>query len=264
MGLLLCTRCAQHPFYYEKLDINLWSIQELSYVIYHYPIMLPTELVDRKLSGWIRDELHMGILAAKLEQYMGSGEGGELQERLLLMILRESNYYTQQEISYFESEYRRLRHIDRDQFYDLLGDAYFHMGRYGRAIEAYTESLHYQDSMLVKMKLGSACVTVMQFRRASDIFEQVFVETAALEPLRKLYFISKLEPSVRTIEKYIDHIDTEMLADWELQYDNVLTQAEDSEHVRQVDDVYQRDRSEFRKKAKLWLVKWKKEYREKV
>ena len=68
MGLLLCTRCAQHPFYYEKLDINLWSIQELSYVIYHYPIMLPTDLVDRKLSGWIRDELHMGILAAKLEQ----------------------------------------------------------------------------------------------------------------------------------------------------------------------------------------------------
>ena len=61
-----------------------------------------------------------------------------------------------------------------------------------------------------------------------------------------------------------DHIDTEMLADWELQYDNVLTQAEDSEHVRQVDDVYQRDRSEFRKEAKLWLVKWKKEYREKV
>ena len=50
MGLLLCTRCAQHPFYYEKLDINLWSIQELSYVIYHYPIMLPTDLVDRKLS----------------------------------------------------------------------------------------------------------------------------------------------------------------------------------------------------------------------
>ena len=35
-------------------------------------------------------------------------------------------------------------------------------------------------------------------------------------------------------------------------------------HVRQVDDVYQRDRSEFRKEAKLWLVKWKKEYREKV
>ena len=107
-------------------------------------------------------------------------------------------------------------------------------------------------------------MTVRQFRRASDIFEQVFVETAAMEPLRKLYFISKLEPSVKTIEKYIDQIDTEMLADWELQYDNVLTQAEASEHVRQVDDVYQRDRSEFRKEAKLWLVKWKKEYREKV
>ena len=264
MGLLLCGRSAQHPFYYEKLDINLWSIQELSYVIYHYPIMLPTDLVDRKLTGWIRDELHMGFLAAKLEQYMGSGKGGELQERLLLMILRESNYFTKQEISHFETEYRRLRHTDRNQFYELLGDAYFRMGRYGRAIEAYRESLHYQDSTSVKMKLGSAYVTVMQFRHASEVFEQVFIETAAFEPLRKLYFISKLEPSVKTIEKYIDHVDTEMLADWEHQYDNVLTQAENSGHVRQVDEVYQRDRGVFRKDAKLWLVKWKKEYREKV
>ena len=111
MGLLLCTRCAQHPFYYEKLDTNLWSIQELSYVIYHYPIILPVDMADRKLTGWIRDELHMGLLAAKLEQYMSAGgEGAEQQERLLLMILRESNYYTQQEISSFEAEYKRLRH----------------------------------------------------------------------------------------------------------------------------------------------------------
>ena len=264
MGLLLCTKSAQHPFYYEKLDMNLWSIQELCYVIYHYPIMLPADLVDRKLTGWIRDELQMGILASRLEQYMSAGEGGELQERLILMILRESNYYTQLEIAHFETEYKRLRHIDRNRFYELLGDAYFHMGRYGRSIEAYTESLHYEDDMLVKMKLGSACVTVMQFRRASDIFEQVFVETNAFEPLRKLYFISKLEPSVKTIDKYIDHIDTEMLADWEHQYDNVVTQAEDSERVRKVNEVFRHNRTEFRKEAKLWLVKWKKEYREKV
>ena len=46
--------------------------------------------------------------------------------------------------------------------------------------------------------------------------------------------------------------------------ETILTQAEASEHVRQIDDVYQRDRSEFRKDAKLRLVKWKKEYREKV
>lgn len=265
MGLLLCTRCAQHPFYYEKLDINLWSIQELSYVIYHYPIILPSDMVDRKLTGWVRDELHMGLLAAKLEQYMSAGgEGTEQQECLLLMILRESNYYTQQEIGSFEAEYKRLRRIDRDQFYELLGDAYFRMERYGRAIDAYTESLQFKNRMRVKMKLGTTYVTVMQLRRASEIFEEVFIETNAPEPLRKLYFISRLEPSIKTIDKYLDHIDTEMLADWQKQYDNVWTQAENSEHVRQVEAIYQHDRATFRKEGKLWLVKWKKAYREKI
>lgn len=264
MGLLLCTRRAEHPFYYEKLDVNLWSIQELSYVIYRYPVILPADMVDRKLTAWLRDELHMGILAARLEQYMNTAEDGDSEEKLLLMILRESNYYTQQEIASFEAEHRRLRHIDRNQFYELLGDAYFRMGRYGRAIEAYTESLHFQDDIHVKMKLGNAYVTVMQYRRAAEAYEQVFVETNATEPLRKLYFISRLEPSVQTIEKYTNHIEAEMLADWEKQYDNVLTEAEDSEHVRKVEEIYQKDRDAFRKEAKLLLTKWKREYREKV
>lgn len=264
MGLLLCTRRAQHPFYYEKLDINLWSIQELSYVIYRYPIMLPEDLVDRKLTAWLRDELHMGLLAARLEQFMTSGESGESELRLLLMILRESNYYTQQEIAAFEAEHRHLRHLSRDQFCCLLGDACFRMKRYGRAIEAYTESLRFQSDAEVKMKLGNAYVAVMQYRRAADLYEQVYAEKHASEPLEKLYFVSRLEPSVNAVEKYTDQLDAEVLADWKTRYDNVLTEAEDSERVRHVEEIYQKDRDAFREEARLLLTKWKKEYREKV
>ena len=80
MGLLLCGECAKHPFYYEKMDLNLWSCQELCYVIYHYPVIIPDDFVDRKLTNWLREEQGKGLLAARLEQYMGAGED---QERLL-------------------------------------------------------------------------------------------------------------------------------------------------------------------------------------
>jgi tetratricopeptide (TPR) repeat protein len=264
MGLLLCGRRAEHPFYYEKLDTNIWSIQELSYVIVHYPIIIPRDFVDRKLTNWIRDELHMGMLASRLEQYMGSGEGTDIETRLLLMILRDANYYKETEIVAFEAGYRRLRNVDKKDFLELLGDTFFRMERYGRAIEAYEDALRNGALDRVKQKLGAGYVSVMQFRKASDIFEESFVETNKTEPLRKLYFIHKLEPSVNTIEKYENSIDTEVLAGWEKEYNAVLKQAESSDRMEKVTELYDTDREEFRRQAKLLLLKWKKEYRDRV
>ncbi len=262
MGLLLCNKGARHPFYYEKLDIDLWSIQELSYVIYRYPLIIPDDFVDYKLTAWLREELSMGILAAKLEQYLSAGDVD--QERLLIMILRESNYYTQTEISRFETEYNKLRNIDRNVFLDMLGDTYVNMGRYGRAIESYEESLDIQIDENVQMKLASTYVTVMQYRKAADLYEEVFVATNSEEPLRKLYFINKLEPSVKVIDKYVDNIDVESLADWELEYNNVQAKAEHDERATEIYEIFQKSRSAFREHAKLMVLKWKREYRAKI
>lgn len=263
MALLLCNKGARHPFYYEQLDIDLWSIQELSYVIYRYPVIIPADFVDHKLTAWLRDELNMGILAAKLEQFMMAGEDGN-QERLLLMILRESNYYTQAEIARFESEYKKLRNIEKHVFLNMLGDTYFRMGRYGRAIEAYEESFHLKTDFNVEMKLAGTYVTVMQYQKASDLYEEVFIATGSDEALRKLYFISKLEPSVSTIEKYIENIGVDMLTEWELEYNNVQTLAEHDERAGAIHEIYQKNRSAFREHAKIMILKWKREYRAKI
>lgn len=263
MGLLLCNRGARHPFYYEQLDVNIWSIQELSYVIYKFPVIIPSDFVDFKLITWIREELSMGILAAKLEQYLQTANDCD-QERLLLLILRESNYFTQSEVSRFENERKKLKNIDRDVFLNLLGDTYFHMERYGKAIEAYEESLYLKADHNVEMKLAGTYVTVMQYRKASDLYEEVYVSTGSKEPLRKLYFINKLDPTVNTIDKYIDTLQVEELADWELQYNTVETEAQHNERTKEIFDLYQKSRADFREHAKIMVLKWKREYREKI
>ena len=263
MGLLLCNKDARHPFYYEKLDIDIWSIQELSYVIYNYPVIIPEDFVDHKLTTWIRDELSMGILAAKLEQYLSVSDEID-QERLIVLILKESNYYTQLEISRFQNEYKKLRNIDRHVFLNMLGDTYFHMGRYGKAIESYEESLFLNNDHMVRMKLAGTYVTVMQFRKAADLYEEIYVTTQSEEALHKLYLINKLEPAVKTIEKYLDVLDVETLADWELEYNNVVTDAERDERAKEIYDIYQKSHSAFREHAKIMVLKWKREYRAKL
>ena len=79
MALLLCTRDARNPFYNEKLDIRIWSLQELCYVIYNHPLLTLHGFVTPELADWLRDELSMGFLAARIRQLMASapGEGEE-------------------------------------------------------------------------------------------------------------------------------------------------------------------------------------------
>jgi tetratricopeptide (TPR) repeat protein len=261
MGLLLCTEYAEHPYHYEKLDVDLWSIQELCYVLYHYPVIIPEDFVDKRLINWLRGELQLETLAAKLEQFMGAGEN---RDAMILMILREGNYYTQVEIATFAQELRRLKEIDRASFNELLGDTFFRMGKYGRAVESYQESVQEGKDPRVQMKLGDSYVTVMEFRRASDLYEEIYIETNSEKPLQKLYFLNKLEPSVNTISKYVNYIDTAKLSDWEHTYDAVLKKVENSERVDKINKIYQQGSVEFRKAAAELIHKWKRDYRDKV
>lgn len=263
MGLLLCTKAAQRAFYYEKLDVNLWSLQELAYVLVRYPVIIPERFVDRKLTNWLRTELGQETLAGKLEQYLNV-EDTDHQARLLMMILKEANYHKDSEIAAFEAEYRKLKNVEPHQFQTMLGDAYFRMERYGKAMEAYEEAIRTGGDVNVSMKLGCTYVTVMQYDKASDIFEEIFVETNHDEPLKRLYFISRLEPSVDTIEKYRENIPEETFADWEAQYQAAYRKVEQSERMQSVSEIYKKDKAEFRTQAKLMLVKWKKEYRDRI
>lgn len=49
--------------------VHLYSSQELAYVIYHYPLLVMDHLVDDRLLDFLREELNLGFLALKLENW---------------------------------------------------------------------------------------------------------------------------------------------------------------------------------------------------
>lgn len=262
MGLLLCTKTAEHPLYYEKLDIELWSIQELCYVICRYPVMIPEVLVDRKLCSWLREELGMERFAAKLEQLLGSGES---QETMLIAVLMEGNYYSSTEISRFRSELKRLGSIEPAEFSELLGDTFFHMGRFGKAVKAYQEAADLGSGEAVLRKLATACVRVMQFDKAAELYEKVYQKEKDPQLLKKLYEISRLEPSVNRFRTYMDQVSEEELKTWEDGYEKVRTQVEESERVTEVRKMFAQEHEHGAEAETIQLIRsWKKEYREKV
>ena len=50
----------------ETLGIRIYSSQELSYVIYHYPLLVMEDFVGEGLLEFMREELNQGFLALKV------------------------------------------------------------------------------------------------------------------------------------------------------------------------------------------------------
>ncbi len=258
MALLLCSKRAEKPFYYEKLDMHLWSLQELCYVLYHYPVLVPEDFVDQKLLQWLREELELPQLAERLDQLRHAG--ADL-DTLMLRIQRDGNYYTERELSRYSAELKKLRDLDSARLAERLGDTLFRLKRYGRAVSAYRESVTAKKNAAVLLKLGDAYVTVMQFRKAAAAYEEVYTETHTREPLRKLYYLRRLEPSVDTFSKYEEEVPKEELTEWTRAFDAARQESAGSPGVEKIQKMYGEGGKHFRTAAQEQIRVWKKAYR---
>lgn len=261
MGLLLCEKGAARPLYYEKLDTNLWSLQELCYVIFRYPVLVPEDFVDRKLCAWLKDELGLSALSERLEQLLASEAA---QEDMLFAILQEGNYYTSAELGRYRSESKRLRSLPYAAFAELLGDSFYQMGRYGKAIKAYQDARTDQEKPQLLEKLAAAYVHVMQLERAAALYEEVYQKTGAQTALRQLYMLSRMEPSLERAARCAKKVGEEQRKAWDEAFSAAAAGADASARVKQVEQIFSGARRAVRAEAEKLIVRWKQEYREKA
>ena len=80
MALLLCHKEAKYPYYYESLDLSLYSMEELAYAVGQYLPLVPKDFVSPPLCRWIMDGLERKEVGEKLLQLY---EMGEKEERVL-------------------------------------------------------------------------------------------------------------------------------------------------------------------------------------
>ena len=67
MGLILCEgEEVDRPLYIEALNINIYSIEELCYLIYDNPILVTENFVGEGLFDFIDDSLGLSSLSAWL------------------------------------------------------------------------------------------------------------------------------------------------------------------------------------------------------
>lgn len=183
MSLLLCKREAGNPFYSEKLDIRLWSMQELCYVIYNHPLLAAEDLRDSEaLCSWLREDAGQGFLAAKIEQIRAAAKAEERDptDELLLAILRDCNYYAPGETEACRRKLLFYQECPPEDRAHAEGVSLFRLRRYRMAEERFWAEEKLLRERADRMQAGQERDTLLR-RLAETICDRAVIRLQLFE-----------------------------------------------------------------------------------
>ena len=267
MSLRLCrAEKVKNPYYVSFLGVHLYSSQELAYVICHYPLLVMDHLVDDRLLDFLREELNLGFLALKLENWRKSGEDPD---EMLIMLLQESDYYSQNEISEYRQKLAGYRKLPAAEVKKMQADTLFDMRQYGKAVKLYQEIL---DELLdgaeneafsarVWNNLGACYGRMFLFDKAAEAYRKAYNRSGSRDSLRSLYWIEKLDSREVLGERFQSAITEEEKACWDTMFSEAREQASQSDLVKQVGNWFAEGTEDGVKAAGELIETWKSEYR---
>ncbi len=267
MSVILCRKeQVSHPFFIENLGIHVYTSQELCYAIYNHPLLALDGFMDRNLVDFIREELDMGYTALKLERWMKSGEN---QDELLFLFLQECNYYTTTEISRLRQKVAALRKMPPLEYAKSKADYLFGFKQYGRAIAGYEKILESflaqkaDDAFLGKVwnNLGACYARIFQFDKALQAYDKAYGKLKDVAVLERIYHLSLLSPELGMKERYQSIVTEELKAAWDEDFAKAGEAAKQSEELKKLDEMFQKDPIRRMEGARQMLEAWKQEYR---
>ena len=102
MGVIICNKKqVKEPLYIESLDINIYSIEELAYLIYTHPILAMDNLINDNLFKFISESLELINLKNWILKIYRENR---LNDDILYYILDASGFYTKNEIAKYKKK----------------------------------------------------------------------------------------------------------------------------------------------------------------
>lgn len=179
MGRVLRTtgRLAAKPYRIQKIERNIYSVEELCYSLMQSAQFLDEEIMDPELVDWLRDECDLPELAQKLRGYLGK-------ERLLpdfiSAILSATAYMTP------DRKLRTRKIVSSGQGMEPYERKAAHAGillENGRAYEALAEYEQLLDELpaperrlraKVYRNMGQILCDLFRFRTASEYYYKAY------------------------------------------------------------------------------------------
>ncbi|MBR2528189.1 MAG: hypothetical protein IKE58_06960 [Blautia sp.] len=176
---ILCqTPRARQPYFIQNIQMNIYSIEELCYYLYHNLYLVDRTLFNEELCFWISTELKLPLLGQKIRPFLGKFSS---LEDLVYPIFKEINYLSYEELKKLNAQLREMDELSLTMRRKKKGDAFMENGMYIKAIDMYTglinEGLKEEDPSLaacISHNLGCAYANLFQMEKAADYFRKAF------------------------------------------------------------------------------------------
>ena len=179
-GLILCrSKYAQKPYYIGNMGININSLEELCYYIYHNIYLVGQDLIDEGLIGYIERDLEEPELARQLT-FLNHQNAGFAE--LVTTILRYVDFYSDEEI---EALSETIDLLDRQNALERLksrADSFLENRRYNSAIRNYEMIVYGKHDSTLSMdfygnvwhNMGVAYARMFSYKEAASCFESAY------------------------------------------------------------------------------------------
>ncbi len=185
--LLLCNRpIAALPYYIEELSINVYSLEELCYLIKQNVFLMEEGFFDNELFTWIEQELGEQELAETLREAAKTEQDMEVFLRQLFIATGYLESKSVQEILGQVKEFKYKTVFERRK---LRGDRYLENKKYVNAIFEYRRMIQMEEECKknpiawgnILHNQGIAFARLFFFKEAKECFLQAYQQNLNIE-----------------------------------------------------------------------------------
>lgn len=185
-------RYAEKPFYVEKFGVNLYSVEELCYLLVEKAEMLDPEIMQRELVQWLDEQCGLNQLAHAL--YSLLNQNGST-AAFAGIILEYVNLYPADAVARAEAIIKGSEGLNPYERKKAKADYMLQNRRYYGALKQYYALLEQmpdtdkQFSAKILHNMGVAYAKLFMFRQAAGWFRQAY-ETGGEKESLALYLAS--------------------------------------------------------------------------
>lgn len=245
MGLILCEGLeAKSPLYIEDLDINIYSLEELAYLIYDNPILVMENFIDEKLFWFISESLSLNNLSTwLLKMYRDK----KLNDDILYYILESSGFYNKKEIIKYRREIEGLRALPKEEYLKKQADYMFSLKKYAKAIEIFERILVLINSKSRKIdflgsiynNLAASYANMFKFDNAYMNYRLAYECLQDKNILKKLVYLEKLGAKpLEDVDRLISFENNEV---WSNEFETKKKEVLNSDDIKDFKAVFKYD-----------------------
>lgn len=183
------------PYYIKEACLNIYSIEELCFFVYHNAYMLDSSFVSDSLIDWIEERTQLAKVA---EQLRAIKDKEQPLSNLVRILNNEIGYFEEEEWSQLLEEIEGNSKMSVIERRKIRADGLLDNGKYAQCLEEYESVLQDceidDERFLAKVyhNLGVCSAKLFLFERAAGYFEKAYETYANTESYLEMLCAMKM------------------------------------------------------------------------